>query len=250
MSVAAFLPADATARQALVFSPVLPEWEGGAFFEPVTRLLNEAGMRVFVVDTLSMLDDSTATLAALAEHWSAWLPRLGHLDLVCGNALGGAVAQYLLPHLPPSTGVLLVSGPARTDATLERRLATIAEPAEAGHPHESLAALARAVLPRDVEPEDSAESRLLHHPSSAGNRLAVGMRMLRRLDVTRAVRRHPGALLNIVGGASRLVSTVHTAAAEHHRVHTVRGAGMRPHIDGEAEVAATVRGFLRKEIQR
>lgn len=100
-----------------------------------------------VVDTLALCDATTPTLARLAARWRDLLPAFGPVDVLCGNALGGAVAQALLPHVDPATAVLLVSGPARTDAVLERRLTEIADLAAAGRTEAALGLLHRRVQP-------------------------------------------------------------------------------------------------------
>ncbi|MBC2867060.1 hypothetical protein H1R13_19435 [Streptomyces mexicanus] len=148
---AVFTPPTAVGTaHALVFAPVTPHWDEGAFFAPVIRALNRAGLRVTVVDTLALCDGTTDSLARVTARWRALLPAFGPVDLLCGNALGGAVAQALLPYVDPATAVLLVSGPARTDAVLEQRLARIADLAAAGRTAEALALLHRRVLPADA----------------------------------------------------------------------------------------------------
>ncbi|MGW2544473.1 hypothetical protein ACWC5I_27250, partial [Kitasatospora sp. NPDC001574] len=95
-----------------------PGWDGGAFFTPVVRTLVGAGLRVTVADTLALWDEEVTSLAGLAARWREVLPTFGPVDVLCGNALGGAVAQALLPDIDPATAVLLVSGPARSDTAL------------------------------------------------------------------------------------------------------------------------------------
>ncbi|MET9426918.1 MULTISPECIES: hypothetical protein [unclassified Streptomyces] len=234
---------------ALVLAPVIPRWDGGAFFAPVTRVLADAGLRVTVADTLSLWDEETDSLDSFVARWRGLLTRYGPVDLLCGNALGGAVAQALLPDVAPGTAALLVSGPARTDAVLESRLREIADLAAGGRSDEALALLNRRVQPRGRRPdtEDDGDDAPAPHDPTAGRRLAAGMRMLCGVDVTDAVRAHPGPLLQIVGGHSQLVTRRHTAAAPHHRVHVIEGAGMRPHFERTAEVSALVGAFLREK---
>lgn len=236
----------AGAAHALVLAPVTPRWDDGAFFTPVTRALAEAGLRVTVVDTLSAWDEEIDSLAAFAARWRRLLAQYGPVDLLCGNALGGAVAQALLPDLAPHTAALLVSGPARSDTVLEARLTEIADLAAAGRSGEALALLNQRVQPHDHRFEPGADALEPHDPE-AGRRLAAGMRMLCGIDLTDAVRAHPGPLLQIVGGHSQLVGHRHTAAADHHRVHVIPGAGMRPHFERTAEVSALVGTFLREK---
>lgn len=245
---AAVFGPDAAAgpAHALVLAPVTPRWDEGAFFAPVTRVLADAGLRVTVVDTLSLWDERIDSLDAFVARWRALLAHYGPVDLLCGNALGGAVAQALLPDVAPTTAALLVSGPARTDALLESRLTEIADLAAGGRSDYALALLDRRVQPYGHRPDVGADTPAPHDPS-AGRRLAAGMRMLCGVDLTEAVTAHPGPLLQIVGSHSQLVTQRHTAAAPHHQVHVVPGAGMRPHFERTAEVSALVGTFLREK---
>ncbi|MEU6916848.1 alpha/beta fold hydrolase [Streptomyces olindensis] len=207
-----------------------------------------AGLRVTVVDTLALLDEDVRTLADLVARWRALLPEFGPVDLLCGNALGGAVAQGLLPYVAPETGVLLVSGPARSDTPLEQRLTEIADLAATGDPDAALTLLHHRVLPEGT-PRPGPGAPLSESTSrrTAARRLGQGLRLLCGIDVTPAVAAHPGPLLHLVGGRSQLVTARHTAAAPHHRVHVVPDAGMRPHTDQPAEVSALIETFLREK---
>lgn len=250
----------AGAPHALVLAPVTPRWDEGAFFAPVIRTLARSGLRVTVVDTLSLWDEEADSMTAFVARWRALLPDFGRVDLLCGNALGGAVAQALLPDCGPGTAALLVSGPARTDPVLEERLTRIAGLAAAGRPGAALALLNRRVLPlgapgaapaNATAPSDATARAdavtTADADAAAGRRLAAGMRLLCGLDVTAAVRGHPGPLLQIVGSHSQLVTRRHTAAAPHHRVHVAPGAGMRPHAEQPARVATLIEAYLREK---
>ncbi|MEV7211413.1 MULTISPECIES: hypothetical protein [unclassified Streptomyces] len=238
--------AAAGSAHALVFAPVTPRWDNGAFFTPVTRVLVAAGLRVTVVDTLAAWDEETATLDSFAARWRTLLPDFGRVDLLCGNALGGALAQVLLPDIAPNAAALLVSGPARSDALLDARLTEIADLAAGGRSDAALALLHRRVQPHGHRPDPIGDGPAPHDPG-AGRRLAAGLRMLRGIDVSDAVRDHRGPLLQIVGSHSQLVTQRHTAAAAHHRVAVIEGAGMRPHFERTAEVSALVGDFLRQK---
>ncbi|MDH6130547.1 alpha/beta hydrolase [Kitasatospora sp. GP82] len=245
---AVFTPKTAPATgNALVLAPVIPEWDGGTFFAPVIRTLLRTGLRVTVLDTLSVWDETVADLPAFVDRWAELLTRFAKPDLLCGNALGGAVAQALLPALDPGTAALLVSAPAVADPVLDARLTEIGDLAAAGRTADSLALLHRYVLPEGVEPFDScaATSRgAAGDDPQAGRRMATGMRLLPGVDVSKQVTGHPGPLLGIVGGLSRLVGLRHTAAAAHHRVHEIPGCGMRPHSERPDLVDGLVESFL------
>lgn len=229
-------------RHALVFSPCLPEWDEGQFFAPVTQVLRVAGFRVTVVDTLSLWDSSTTTVRDLASRFEDAIARFGDVDLLVGNALGGAVAQALIGVIAPPDGVLLVSAPTRADPILASRLAAIAELAEQGRDGAATRLLNRRVLPDGVPApsglaEPSADPR-------AGLRLARGMRLLLELDLTEDVLAYQGPLIHIVGARSQLVTETHVAGAAHHSIVTVPGAGMRPHSENSELVAGIVKRFV------
>lgn len=249
-------PTAATARgNALVLAPVLPAWDEGAFFAPVVRTLTDAQWSVTVVDTLALWEPGMTELAHLTDAWADQVSA-DPPDLLCGNALGGAVAQGLLDRLPPHTPVLLVSGPARSDAVLDRRLAEIADLAAAGQLSAALDLLARRVRPHDdagvpepavpecAVPVAPAPPLAADDAPHAARRLAAGLRLLRGVDVSATVQDHPGRLLNLVGSRSQLVTAAHTAAAPHHTIRPVTGCGMRPHVERPALVSRAVRTFL------
>ncbi|MDN0193483.1 hypothetical protein NW895_00305, partial [Streptomyces sp. S.PNR 29] len=150
---------------ALVFAPVTPCWDEGAFFTPVIEVLAGAGLRVTVVDTLALWDEDVHTLTDLVARWRALLPAFGRVDLLCGNALGGAVAQGLLPHLTPDTATLLVSGPARTDPVLAHRLTQIADLAAQGHTEAALALLHRRIQPDSPPPPGTGATKTTAAPA-------------------------------------------------------------------------------------
>jgi pimeloyl-ACP methyl ester carboxylesterase len=245
---AVFNSAQAGAPHALVFAPVLPVWDGGVFFRPVIDTLTGGGYRVTVVDTLAALDGGVTSVSALAQRLRSQVTEHGPIDLLCGNALGGAVAQALLPDIPPGTGVLLVSAPSKSDSRLAGRLAGIADLADNGRLAESLDLLDRLVLPVGARRHAPRPLRLQDRHLAA-RRIATGLRLLSDVDLSAEVRGHPGPLLNLVGERSQLVGVRHTVAAAHHRVRVVPGCGMRPHIEQAGLVSEIVKGFLRNECE-
>lgn len=241
--------------RALVMAPVLAQWDGGGFFETVTSPLRRAGYSVTVVDTLSLLDSSVSSLDELAARWRAELA--GPVDLLAGNALGGAIAQLLATELDPADGVLLVSAPTRADAVLTSRLAEIAELAERCQLSAALQLLDARVRPEGVpSPPESAtaESRTAESAAAAvpniasraqaSFRLARGLPLLFGLDLVAQVRAYPGKLTHVVGARSQLVTTAHVAGADHHTTVSVAGAGMRPQRDSPVTMSAILHEFI------
>lgn len=58
-------------RHAVLMSPIMAVWDGGASFAPVTALLLAAGYRVTCHDTLSLLPTAGESFSALVDRWAA-----------------------------------------------------------------------------------------------------------------------------------------------------------------------------------
>lgn len=245
---AAFYGLPAARARAVVFGPVTPSWDEGEFFAPVIRRLLLAGMRVTVVDSLAVPASAAASQSAFLSYWRRVLPSLGPFDVLCGNALGGALVQGLLPDLHAPVPVLLVSGPSRADALLNARLAEIAGLAAAGRTRSALRLLALRVLPEGEALAAQPASAAAEPPGCAASRLAQGLRLLYDWDAADAVRAYTGPLLHILGGRSQLVAPRHAVHGPGHRVHVVPWAGMRPHTESPAEIAAVLDDFLHREV--
>lgn len=246
------------AGHALCFAPVLQRWDGGECLSAVTRPLLARGYRVTVVDTLCLLAEGLTDVRQLADRWHRQLPRIGELDLLVGNALGGAVAQALLGTVRPRHGVLLVSAPTRTDAALDRKLGAVAALAEQGAVDEAAALLHRLVQPQGEPPAAPGATAPPAGPSEAGagdegdaeagRRVGRGLRLLMGTDVVAEARAYEGPLVHVVGSRSQLVTTAHVAGAAHHRTAVVDGAGMRPHRTHPAAFATIMDEFLDERI--
>ncbi|MCF2436672.1 hypothetical protein LV779_30895 [Streptomyces thinghirensis] len=106
---------SAGTAHALVLAPRHPRWDEERSSPPVTRVLTDAGLRVTVVDTLSVWDEEIDSWDRFVTRWQALLAQYGPIDLLCGNALGGAIAQALLPDVAPHHGrtTRLGTGPRR-----------------------------------------------------------------------------------------------------------------------------------------
>jgi pimeloyl-ACP methyl ester carboxylesterase len=236
-------------RRATVLSPVLPVWDEGAFFEPVTRRLLATGHRVTLWDTLSLVREGD-DVVSLAARWAGVLAAHEPPDVLAGNALGGAVAQALLDRgFAARARVLLVSSPTVVDEVLTARLSRIGDLAARGQLAQARELLARRVRPAaGPDAEDGAAP--LPEPvaldgadAQAARRLAAGMAALAGADVREVVRAFPGPLLHIYGGLSQLVQARHVVGAPHHERCAVTGAGMRPQFDRPEVVAPAVTRF-------
>ncbi|WP_405590070.1 alpha/beta fold hydrolase [Streptomyces sp. NBC_01190] len=236
------LPAGPETGTAVVLGPVMPRWDGGVFFGEIAEPLLASGHRVLVYDTLSLLEGGD-DLAALADRWAGVITAAGPVDLLAGNALGGAIVQTLLTRAwTHRARVLLLSGPTVADAALDTELERIAAAAE----HDGLPAALRLLddVVRHPGRSPAAPATASRGDGAAGRRLATGLRLLHGADAGRAVRDFPGELLHVYGTRSRLVGRRHLVAAAHHQVVGIADAGMRPHADRPDATRRAVARFL------
>lgn len=235
--------------QAAVLSPVLPAWDEGRFFEPLVRPLVDAGYRVTIYDTLSMLSEESEGIDAFAARWSAHLAASGPFDLLAGGALGGAVVQAMLgaPWVADVPRILLISAPNLADETLDTRLGALAELGRRGDVAHALARLDSLVAPEGA-PVAHASAAPAAHGSRATEaaRLARGFALLLGIDVRAAVDRYAGRLLNVYGERSQLVRrcNIHLRDTPSQAAIGIPNGGMRPLTDDLARVCAAVRAHL------
>lgn len=244
-------------RLAVVMSPVMPQWDHGEFFAPMTARLVALGYRVLVFDSLS-LPHAEVRLADLAAAWDAILRTIGPIQLLAGVALGGALVQCLLakPWAAQVPATWLISAPTRADALLEARLAHLARLARAGLLQPALQALAgwvaAAPTPQAPSATDAALTATLtcqrlpdlpgdggSQPSSpACSRLWQGFALLHDFDLSHAVDTYPGRLISLYGARSQLVRAVNVtfAITPGHLAVAIAESGMRPHLEQPAQV--------------
>ncbi|SEF12208.1 hypothetical protein SAMN04489740_4201 [Arthrobacter alpinus] len=269
-------------RTAIVFGPVQPAWDNGEFFAPITERLRSQGFTVQLIDTVALVE-ATMTVEELAALWFTRLGHLEHVDLVCGNALGGAVAQAYATHMDASVPVLSVSGPGRSDQLLSQRLEEIADLANRGLIDEALALLHRRVSACNAKAAQQPNSPVIHpstarvsarsEESSAANtavspasihrgstapgttgrrtaaqRLTLGLRMLCDLDLAEALSNYHGMITTVVGADSQLVTARHVVPAPRSETFVFDRAGMRPHHD-RPEILDSVVATLIKELE-
>lgn len=235
-------------RRALVLSPVLAAWDRGAFFAPITATLIEAGYEVTIFDTLALLDDGD-DLSSLSSRWADVLTaEYGRVDLLAGNALGGAVVTAMLSTpLARQARVLLLSSPTVADSRLSRRLDAIASRAAAGRLSEALRLLEFRIAPSSdtgIAPIGPAGSPPPDSLDSRCHRLAAGLRLLAGIDLSQTALEFPGALLSIYGRRSQLVAETNVVTGPAHRRLAVPDAGMRPHLEFPELVGERVRDFV------
>ncbi|AZE26107.1 alpha/beta hydrolase [Pseudomonas chlororaphis] len=235
----------------VVMSPVMPTWDEGQFFAPLTQSLVDKGYRVVIFDTLSLLTDDDEPFADFTQRWAGVLEPLGPIALIAGSALGGAVVQGLLATAVgrQAAQALLISSPTRADKILDRRLGAMADLASAGDVDTALMLLDQWVLPARAKPaarQPASAASAATADEQAGRRLNQGFRLLNELNVEPQVSAWPGRLLSIFGESSQLVRATNVSfqASAQHLAVGVPGAGMRPLLDDLARVRASVRSHL------
>ncbi|WP_248797772.1 alpha/beta hydrolase [Pseudomonas sp. MWU13-2105] len=233
---------------AVVLSPVMPAWDEGQFFAPLTQALVAKGYRVLIFDTLSLLADDDEDLASFTRRWATVLEPLGPIALLAGSALGGALVQSLLATAvgEQTAKVLLISSPTRADKILDRRLGAMAELASAGDVDKALLLLEQWVLPAHRPPTTQQPTSGSLDDRQAGHRLDRGFRLLSKLNLESQVSAWPGRLLSLFGEDSQLVraANVSFSTSTRHLAVSVPGAGMRPLQDDLAWVENSVRSHL------
>lgn len=232
----------------VVMSPVMPAWDEGQFFAPLTQSLVDKGYRVIIFDTLSLLAEDDEDFASFTRRWATVLEPLGSIALIAGSALGGAVVQGLLatPVGQQVAQALLISSPTKADSVLDRRLGAMAELASAGDVDTALMLLDQWVLPARVKPPVRQPDQGVTVDALAGRRLDQGFRLLSKLNVEPQVAAWSGRLLSIFGEDSQLVRATNVSFKQspQHQSVSVPGAGMRPLLDDLARVRASVRTHL------
>ncbi|TNL09708.1 hypothetical protein CYD30_12780 [Kosakonia cowanii] len=147
-------------RKILIMSPVMPEWDNGIFFQPLTNYFLGQGYSILIIDTLSLPLEENETINRFCQRWANELKRFGPFEIVGGGALGGVVAQLLATYLPQEklATLLLISAPNIIDSVLCERLRTMARLARAGDFNQAMHLLNYFILPEDGRPIPSLTS--------------------------------------------------------------------------------------------
>jgi len=231
-----------------MFTPVTASWDEGASLRSAISPLIAAGYRVDIFDTLSMLRRGDG-FHGLVDRWARYLASGSTVpDLLAGNALGGALVQSLLEReWTHRAKVLLISGPTIANEELNSKLEHVASIAAQGAKslEEALDALEEFV--RGPLGTGTSRPRVpVGDAELAAWRISTGLRLLRDIDTSQAVRAFPGPLAHIYGEQSLLVQQQHVAIGRysHHHELAVPLAGMRPHIDQPFTTQEVITKFL------
>lgn len=238
--------------RAVVLSPVLPIWDEGRFFEPLVQPLIDAGYRVTIFDTLSLLLEHPHSIQAFAARWSTCLSTMGRIDLLAGSALGGAVVQAMLgdawvANVPK---VLLISAPSLADETLDTRLGSLADLGHAGNLADALTMLDQYIAPEGTSDSPISAPVAPETWRDQAARLARGFTMLLDIDVRATVDRYTGRLLHVYGERSQLVRrrNVHLRDSPLHAARGIPNCGMRPLSHDVVAVLRAMRDHLHIDV--
>lgn len=232
---------------AVVFSPVLAEWDEAAFCMPLLDLLVARGYQVHVYDSLSLAQEGS-TLHATSEHWDAYL-RTNHpqIDLAVGQAYGGALVNSLLSgFLKTCPRVLGLSAPTRCSAELQSNLASILMSLDTQGETAALHLLEHYVKPeRNDEYQPWPLTKL--EESGVGQRLRIGFSQLIKADARSQVNNYTGHMLQIYGAASRLVnidSIIMSGDSRRQVAIGISSCGMRPVTEAPETALRLIADFL------
>lgn len=232
---------------AVVFSPVLAEWDEGAFCMPLLDLLVARGYQVHVYDSLSLAQESS-TLHATSENWDAYLrANYPQIDLAVGQAYGGALVNSLLSgFLKTCPRVLGLSAPTRCSAELQSNLASILTCLDMQGETAALDLLEYYVKPERNDKYQPLPPTKVEE-SGIGQRLRIGFSQLMKADARSHVNNYAGHMLQIYGAASRLVNTDSVVVSSDNRRQIssgISGCGMRPVIEAPEIALRLISEFL------
>lgn len=232
-------------KKILVMSPVMPVWDHGAFFAPLSDYFQSRGYSLLIVDSLSLPIQTDEKIIGLAQRWKTVLAEHAPFDLIAGGALGGALAQLLALEWP-DTPLLLISAPSRSTPALERSLSRMIELAQSGDLLQAEKRLAWCVLPESTQPEPALRAITVNGEALSRLRLVTGFTYLLGLDIQTQTDSHSGPLLNLIGERSRLVRAENFPLTPHPERQTklIPAGGMRPLNDNLALVIQHIEAQL------
>jgi len=236
-------------RKILVMSPVMPTWDGGAFFQPLTNYFQTLGYSLLIVDTLSLPLCAAEPISSFAQRWAEQLLQYGPFEIIAGCALGGAIAQTLTASdiCKDNIPCLLISAPNYSDARLERRLGSMIQFARDGDLQQAIKLLSHLVHPEKSQPIPPTDSEITFNDTGrCRDRLDIGFSYLLNLDIRQYLDRYKGRVLNIIGERSQLVciANVKLNGRPEQKILIIPGGGMRPLTDNISLVISTIDEYL------
>jgi len=230
---------------AVIMAPIMPSWDHGAFCRPLTDLLLARGYSVFIYDTMGIASECS-DLADAAARWAEILSiRHPRIDLVVGQAYGGALIQYMLADaLSDCPKVLGISAPTYCDDALRAGLGDVLQELSHSGPEAALQAMAWRVM---AESNSAVPERPQSAPAETEMRFERGLSHLCTADARRQVEGFRGQVLSLYGEESRLVRGCNIILAAHstrQRAVGLPACGMRPLTDAEEASLALIADFL------
>lgn len=230
---------------AVILAPVMPLWDEGLFCESLKILLKEKGYSVTVIDTLTLIQD-TSPERAVESLCQALNTRFKSPYLLVGFAMAGTLVQLLAPHLNTLSGVISVSAPGFADRNLIKRLGLLISLLEKGDLEYAMDALHQFVMPEGQSASKADFTLPDAEKVSAIQRMLTGFGLLLNMDARRAIADYRGKYLAIVGEKSQLASwdnQTHSAQPTH-LYRCIPKAGMRPWNDNPEAVDALLNEWV------
>lgn len=236
-------------KRLYVFSPVMPIWDAGEFFRPLTSFFSTQGYKITLFDSLSLLDHRALSFEHFVSRWVEALAGWEVPDLIAGAALGGALAQALVgsTQLSQCERLLLISTPTQVDAALEAQLQAMIDLANANNVPAAKGLLENLVIPDgDITVAQHTGFNTPQFPLSVqGKRLAAGFDLLKGIDLSLILSRYRGRTLSIYGQKSQLVKRRNVCKPQEDiRVVEIPKGGMRPLADNLPLVLSAIGDHL------
>tara|TARA_B100001094_G_scaffold330678_1_gene396511 strand:- start:3606 stop:4316 length:711 start_codon:yes stop_codon:yes gene_type:complete len=229
---------------AIVLSPITTHPDDLHYAEPLVTLLINAGYKVNIIDVLSISKDHKNIISDVESKIKDIVNCSSFI--LCGFALGGAIAQYIAHKFPLMSGLLSISGPSIMSDRLKRNLISILNEVEKNNIENAILLLESFVsssqksqLPRKNIPENSTQ---------ALDRLKIGFNLIMKLDSKLSLSNINKPTLLIVGENSKLVNLENIFDIDNTHIEKliIKNAGMRPWVDNPLDFNQTITNYLKK----
>lgn len=234
--------------RAVMLSPMMAQWDQGAFCQPLLDWLAAAGYSVAVYDTVGLCK-GTKDLQEATAMWADFLrEHEPKIDLLIGQAYGGAIAQHLLAdelaYVPAFVGI---SAPTYCDAKLRNSLNEVLIELTEVSAEAGLKKLLWRIRPDTDNTIPEVEGVA---PQGTVERLATGLQQLQAADARSIIANYRGKALWLYGSQSRLVSTINIVPAPARKDHQsvmLPECGMHPFRDVPDAALRSLEKFLHED---
>lgn len=235
--------------RAVLLSPMMAQWDNGAFCQPLLDWLANSGYSVAVYDTVGLCKGSKNLQEATAVWGQFLLENEPKIDLLIGQAYGGAIAQHLLANeLAYVRNFIGVSAPTYCDSILGDKLNGVLIELTQVSAEAGLKKLLWCIRPDTDKTVPEIEGLA---PAETVERLATGLQQLQNADARNIIADYQGRALWIYGSQSRLVSSVNIVPApgrSDHQIIKLPHCGMHPFRDVPQLALDAVETFLREAV--